>query len=82
MTGSAMDMKTGTLVIRGLAAQDTVLINDQPVPASPKGEEAQFDLVPGYYRLDIRRESGPPILRDLDLVPFERQIIDLGKEQR
>lgn len=82
VTGTALDMKTGTLVIRGLAVQDTVLINDQPVPTSPKGEEAQFELVPGYYHLDIRRKSGPPVLRDLELVPFERQIIDLGKEQR
>jgi tRNA A-37 threonylcarbamoyl transferase component Bud32 len=83
VTGAAVDMNAGILVFRGLAAQDTVLLNSKAVTVVPgQNGEMLLELLPGYYRLDIRRNSGRPLLRELELVPFERQIIDLRKEKR
>ena len=83
LTATVLDMKVGTLVLKGLTAQDTVFLNSKPaqVPASKPGEDTRLELLPGHYRLDIRRISGPAIRRELELVPFERQIIDLKKEK-
>jgi hypothetical protein len=82
VTGTTLDMKVGILVLRGLAAQDTVVLNNKPVTAIKYDKETRIELLPGYYRLEIRRKNGPPVMRELELVPFERQLIDLGKEQR
>jgi eukaryotic-like serine/threonine-protein kinase len=82
LTTTVLDMKVGTLVLKGLTVQDTVFLNSNParVPVSKPGEETQLELLPGHYRLDIRRRIGPGIRRELELVPLERQIIDLEKE--
>jgi serine/threonine protein kinase len=86
MTATVLDMKAGTLVLKGLTVQDTVFLNSRParLPAPKPGEETREDtrleLLPGHYRLDIRRENGQAFSRELELVPFERQIIDLKKE--
>lgn len=86
MTATVLDMKAGTLVLKGLTVQDTVFLNGRParLPASKPGEDTREDtrleLLPGHYRLDIRRENGQAVSRELELVPFERQIIDLKKE--
>jgi len=83
LTATVLDMKVGTLVLKGLTVHDTVFLNSKParVPVSKPGEETRLELLPGHYRLDIRRISGPAIRRELELVPFERQIIDLKKEK-
>jgi hypothetical protein len=86
MTATVLDMKVGTLLLKGLSVQDTVFLNSKQaqVPASKPGEktleETRLELLPGHYRLDIRRKNGTAVRRELELVPFERQIIDLKKE--
>jgi hypothetical protein len=82
LTATVLDMKVGTLVLKGLSVQDTVFLNSKQaqVPASKPGEDTRLELLPGHYRLDIRRKNGTAVRRELELVPFERQIIDLKKE--
>jgi len=84
MTATVLDMKVGTLVLKGRTVQDTVFLNGKPVPvpALNLGEETRIELIPGHYRLDIKRISGPTIRRELEMVPFERQTIDLTKEKQ
>jgi eukaryotic-like serine/threonine-protein kinase len=83
LVGAASDMKTGTLVFRGLGTGDTVLLNNTVIPPAQKGNDAVFGLVPGYYKVDIRRHGRPTVTREVELVPFERQVVDLspGKER-
>ncbi|MBN2189253.1 MAG: serine/threonine protein kinase [Chitinispirillaceae bacterium] len=82
MTGSGIGLKTGTLVLKGLDAKkgpDSVFLNGAPASAATQGGEQRFELAPGRYRLDIRRSGAPAFTRELELVPFERQVIDLRK---
>ena len=83
ITATVLDMKAGTLVLKGLTVQDTVFLNSKParMPALNPGEETRLELIPGHYYLDIKRINGPAIRRELELVPFERQTIDLTKEK-
>jgi eukaryotic-like serine/threonine-protein kinase len=81
LTGSAVDTKSGTLVLRGLGTYDTVLLNGKTVQPTIKGRDAAVELLPGYYRLDIRRSGRPPVVRELELVPFERQTVDLPQRK-
>jgi serine/threonine protein kinase len=88
MTQSSIDMKTGTLVLEGLAESDSAFLDHKPVAVHIQDTEAhesrgaRIKLVPGHYQLDIRRNGAPFIRRELELVPFERRIIDLRKETR
>jgi serine/threonine protein kinase len=84
MTGSGIGLKTGTLVLKGLDAKgpDSVFLNGAPAAATMQGGEERFELAPGRYRIDIRRKNAPAFTRELELVPFERQVIDLRKGKK
>jgi tRNA A-37 threonylcarbamoyl transferase component Bud32 len=83
LTGSGIGLKTGTLVLKGLDApgSDSIFINGAPAAPKLKDGEGRLRLPPGRHRLDIRRHNAPALSRELELVPFERRVIDLRKEK-
>jgi serine/threonine protein kinase len=81
LSGSALDMKVGMLVFRGILPQDTVLLNGTKVSILRKGKEARIEVVPGYYKLAIRRNGALLMARDIELVPYQRLTIEAKSER-
>jgi eukaryotic-like serine/threonine-protein kinase len=74
--GSNSGMKVAKLELKGLLPDDTVFLNNRKKP-----HDSGLMLAPGHYRLDLRRKTGVSLIRDLELLPYERQVIDLRKER-
>jgi hypothetical protein len=78
IAGPAPDVNSATVVLRGLLPDDTVYVNDKREPRA--ADAAGLVMAPGRKRFAIHRKSGTSVTRELELLPYERQIIDIKKE--
>lgn len=75
LEGTAPSMKVAKLELKGLLPDDTVFLNNRKKP-----HDSSLMLTPGRYHLDLRRKAGVSVIRELELLPYERQVVDLPKE--
>lgn len=82
VTGTSFDMKVGILVIKGLTGQDTVFLNDSRVSSMEhRGDSTRIRIVPGFYRIEIRRRNGRSVRKKADFLPYQKLTIDLAAER-
>jgi tRNA A-37 threonylcarbamoyl transferase component Bud32 len=82
VTGTSFDMKVGMLQIKGLTGQDTVLLNGtRPSSMERRQDTTRIRIVPGLCRIDIRRQNGRSIKKEVDFLPYQKVTIDLGNER-
>ena len=81
LTGTSLDMKVGMLVLRGLLPRDTVLLNNNPVSVVRKENDSRVRVVPGYYKFAVLRNGRMLFVREFELVPYQRLLIDVKNER-
>jgi hypothetical protein len=82
LTGTSFDMKVGVLAIKGLTGQDTVLLNNTRVSSMERrGDATRIRIVPGFYRIEIRGQTGRLVRKEVDFLPYQKLTIDLEKER-
>jgi tRNA A-37 threonylcarbamoyl transferase component Bud32 len=82
MTGTALDMQEGVLVIKGLNGQDTVFLNDTIVSSMERrGNATHIRIVPGFYRIEIRGQNRPRVRKEVDFLPYQKLTLDLATER-
>jgi serine/threonine-protein kinase len=75
LAATAPGMDVARLVFEGLLPDDSVFINT----ALKQPRQGIIKLAPGIYRLDIRRKVGAPVVKELELLPYERRVVNLRK---
>lgn len=75
LAGAAPSMNFARLELKGLLPDDTVFLNNKKEPL-----DSSFELNPGSYHLDVRRKARPPVTRELELLPYERLVVNMPKE--
>ncbi|MBD3421946.1 MAG: protein kinase [Chitinivibrionales bacterium] len=80
LEGPDYEIEIGTLILRGLDVEDTVYINGKKLPAHRKGVLA-FSLETGRNQIAIHGPQKSPLVRDLEIVPYQVVEWDVRKER-
>jgi serine/threonine protein kinase len=75
LAGAVPGIDFAHLELKGLTTDDTVFLNGKKRP-----HENILELAPGHYQLTIKGKSRPAVVKELELLPYARQTVDLRKE--
>jgi serine/threonine protein kinase len=81
LVGPTLEMAPGTLVLQGLAAADSVFVNGKSVTVVRQGSEWSAEVVNGYCHILVREADGRQIAREVEVLPFQRVILDLKNKR-
>ncbi len=71
VTGASAGDDVATVIVHGLAPEDTIVINGKPVNMRIRNATIGVPVAPGRNRLEIRRRNGKSLKRAVDVMPFQ-----------
>lgn len=80
LVSSDPHVKTGTLRIRGVTEEDTVLVNGIPAPANQHG--ARVPVSPGHCEVDVRLKDGTVHKRTVEIMPYQVHVWNVSEEEK
>jgi serine/threonine protein kinase len=81
LSGPTLEMAPGTIVLTGLSAADSVFVNDKSVAPVRQGSAGAVEVINGYCRVAVKRADGSRIVREIEVLPFQRFVVDLKRER-